>query len=675
MRHDIKSWVAKFGTRVARLQNRDKGTDTVFKAQNSSARGFGRLSHACKAAEGYLAPISELRIHRRAFLDACRTLAKPQKAIWLRFQSSEFVDAPFSTLVARLQSRRRLSGSDFRAQNPSTRLFGRLSHACKAAEGCLAPISKLKIRRRAFFDACRTLAKPQKAIWLRFQSSEFVDAPFSTLVARLQSRRRLSGSDFKAQNPSTRLFRRLSHACKAAEGYLAPISELRIHRRAFVDACRTLAKPQKAIWLQFQSSESIDAPLWTLVARLQSRRRLSGSDFRAQNSSTRLFRRLSHACKAAEGCLAPISKLKIRRRAFFDACRTLAKPQKAIWLRFQSSESIDAPLWTLVARLQSRRRLSGSDFRAQNPSTRLFGRLSHACKAAEGYLAPISELRIHRRAFVDACRTLAKPQKAIWLRFQSSESIDAPFWTLVARLQSRRRLSGSNFRAQNPSTRLFGRLSHACKAAEGCLAPISELRIRRRGFFDACRTLAKPQKAVWLRFQSSEFVDAPFSTLVARLQSRRRLSGSDFRAQNPSTRLFGRLSHACKAAEGCLAPISELRIRRRAFFDACRTLAKPQKAVWLRFQSSESIDAPFWTLVARLQSRRRLSGSDFRAQNPSTRLFGRLSHACKAAEGCLAPISELRIRRRAFLDACRTLAQTRHPARLTANTSQLSRKS
>ena len=128
---ELGGW--RFWTLVARLQIRGKRLGTVFRAQNSAAGVFGRLSHACKSAASGQAPFSGLRTRRLAFLDACRTLANPRQAARHRFQGSELGGWPFWTVVARLQIRGKRLGIVFRAQNSAAGVFGRLSHACKSA--------------------------------------------------------------------------------------------------------------------------------------------------------------------------------------------------------------------------------------------------------------------------------------------------------------------------------------------------------------------------------------------------------------------------------------------------------------------------------------------------------------------------------------------------------------
>ena len=713
---ELGGW--RFWTLVARLQIRGKRPGTVFRAQNSAAGVFGRLSHACKSAASGQAPFSGLRTRRLAFLDACRTLANPRQAARHRFQGSELGGWRFWTLVARLQIRGKRPGTVFRAQNSAAGVFGRLSHACKSAASGQAPFSGLRTRRLAFLDACRTLANPRQAAGHRFQGSELGGWRFWTLVARLQIRGKRPGTVFRAQNSAAGVFGRLSHACKSAASGRAPFSGLRTRRLAFLDACRTLANPRQAARHRFQGSELGGWRFWTLVARLQIRGKRPGTVFRAQNSAAGVFGRLSHACKSAASGRAPFSGLRTRRLAFLDACRTLANPRQAAGHRFQGSELGGWRFWTLVARLQIRGKRPGTVFRAQNSAAGVFGRLSHACKSAASGQAPFSGLRTRRLAFLDACRTLANPRQAAGHRFQGSELGGWRFWTLVARLQIRGKRPGTVFRAQNSAAGVFGRLSHACKSAASGRAPFSGLRTRRLAFLDACRTLANPRQAARHRFQGSELGGWRFWTLVARLQIRgkrpgtvfraqnsaagvfgrlshacksaasgrapfsglrtrrlafldacrtlanpRQAAGTVFRAQNSAAGVFGRLSHACKSAASGRAPFSGLRTRRLAFLDACRTLANPRQAARHRFQGSELGGWRFWTLVARLQIRGKRPGTVFRAQNSAAGVFGRLSHACKSAASGRAPFSGLRTRRLAFLDACRTLANPRQAAR------------
>ena len=653
----------RFWTLVARLQIRGKRTGTVFRAQNSAAGVFGRLSHACKSAASGQAPFSGLRTRLLAFLDACRTLANPRQADRHRFQGSELGCWRFWTLVARLQIRGKPPGTVFRAQNSAAGVFGRLSHACKSAASGQAPFSGLRTRLLAFLDACRTLANPRQAARHRFQGSELGCWRFWTLVARLQIRGKRPGTVFRAQNSAAGVFGRLSHACKSAASRQAPFSGLRTRLLAFLDACRTLANPRQAARHRFQGSELGCWRFWTLVARLQIRGKPPGTVFRAQNSAAGVFGRLSHACKSAASGQAPFSGLRTRLLAFLDACRTLANPRQAARHRFQGSELGCWRFWTLVARLRIRGKRTGTVFRAQNSAAGVFGRLPHACESAASRQAPFSGLRTRLLAFLDACRTLANPRQADRHRFQGSELGCWRFWTLVARLQIRGKRPGTVFRAQNSAAGVFGRLSHACKSAASRQAPFSGLRTRLLAFLDACRTLANPRQAARHRFQGSELGCWRFWTLVARLQIRGKRTGTVFRAQNSAAGVFGRLSHACKSAASGQAPFSGLRTRLLAFLDACRTLANPRQADRHRFQGSELGCWRFWTLVARLRIRGKPPGTVFRAQNSAAGVFGRLSHACESAASRQAPFSGLRTRLLAFLDACRTLANPRQADR------------
>ena len=435
-------------------------------------------------------------------------------------------------------------------------------------------------------DACRTLANPRQAARHRFQGSELGGGRFWTLAARLQIRDKRPGTVFRAQNSAAGVFGRLPHACKSATSGQAPFSGPRTRRRAFLDACRTLANPRQAARHRFQGLELVGARFWTLAARLQIRDKRPGTVFRAQNSAAGVFGRLPHACKSATSGQAPFSGLRTRRRAFLDACRTLANPRQAARHRFQGLELVGARFWTLAARLQTRDKRPGTVFRAQNSAAGVFGRLPHACKSATSGQAPFSGLRTRRRAF-------------------------------------------------------FGRLPHACKSATSGQAPFSGPRTRRRAFLDACRTLANPRQAARHRFQGSELgggrfwtlaarlqirdkrpgtvfraqnsAAGVFWTLAARLQIRDKRPGTVFRAQNSAAGVFGRLPHACKPATSGQAPVSGPRTRRRAFLDACRTLANPRQAARHRFQGSELGGGRFWTLAARLQIRDKRPGTVFRA--------------------------------------------------------------
>ena len=240
--------------------------------------------------------------------------------------------------------------------------------------------------------------------------------------------------------------------------------------------------------------------------------------------------------------------------------------------------------------------------------------------------------------------------------FQSFQITGARFWTLVAGLQMRRTWPRAVFRASKSLARVFGRLSQAFKCAEHGLALFSELPNQWRAFLDACRRLANAPNVASRCFQSFQITGARFWMLVAGLQMRRTWPLAVFRASKSLARVIGRLSQAFKCAEHGLALFSELPNHWRAFLDACRRLANAPNMASRCFQSFQITGARFWTLVAGLQMRRTWPRAVFRASKSLARVFGRLSQACKCAERGLALFSELPNHWRAFLDACRRLA-------------------
>ena len=157
-------------------------------------------------------------------------------------------------------------------------------------------------------------------------------------------------------------------------------------------------------------------------------------------------------------------------------------------------------------------------------------------------------------------------------------------------------------------------------------------------------------------FQSFQIPGARLRTLVASLQMRRTWPRAVFRASKSLARVFGRLSQACKCLERGLALFSELPNPWRAFLDACRKLANAPNVASRCFQSFQIPGARLRTLVASLQMRRTWPRAVFRASKSLARVSGRLSQACKCAERGLALFSELPNPWRAFLDACRKLA-------------------
>ena len=647
---------ARFWTLVAGLQMRRTWPRAVFRASKSLARVFGRLSQACKCAERGLALFSELPNHWRAFLDACRRLANAPNVASRCFQSFQITGARFWTLVAGFQMRRTWPRAVFRASKSLARVFGRLSQACKCAERGLALFSELPNHWRALLDACRRLSNAPNVASRCFQSFQITGARFWTLVAGLQMRRTWPRAVFRASKSLARVIGRLSQACKCAEHGLALFSELPNHWRALLDACRRLANAPNVASRCFQSFQITGARYWTLVAGLQMRRTWPRAVFRASKSLARVFGCLSQACKCAERGLSLFSELPNHWRAFLDACRRLSNAPNMASRCFQSFQITGARFWTLVAGLQMRRTWPRAVFRASKSLARVFGRLSQACKCAERGLALFSELPNHWRAFLDACRRLANAPNVASRCFQSFQITGARFWTLVAGLQMRRTWPRAVFRASKSLARVIGRLSQACKCAEHGLALFSELPNHWRALLDACRRLANAPNVASRCFQSFQITGARYWTLVAGLQMRRTWPRAVFRASKSLARVFGRLSQACKCAERGLALFSELPNHWRAFLDACRRLSNAPNMASRCFQSFQITGARFWTLVAGLQMRRTWPRAVFRASKSLARVFGRLSQACKCAERGLALFSELPNHWRAFLDACRRLA-------------------
>ena len=647
---------ARYWTLVAGLQMRRTWPRAVFRASKSLARVSGRLSQACKCAERGLALFSELPNHWRAFLDACRRLANAPNVASRCFQSFQITGARFWTLVAGLQMRRTWPRAVFRASKSLARVFGRLSQACKCAERGLALFSELPNHWRALLDACRRLANAPNVASRCFQSFQITGARFWTLVAGLQMRRTWPRAVFRASKSLARVIGRLSQACKCAERGLALFSELPNHWRAFLDACRRLANAPNVASRCFQSFQITGARFWTLVAGFQMRRTWPRAVFRASKSLARVFGRLSQACKCAERGLALFSELPNHWRAFLDACRRLANAPNVASRCFQSFQITGARFWTLVAGLQMRRTWPRAVFRASKSLARVFGRLSQACKCAERGLALFSELPNHWRALLDACRRLANAPNVASRCFQSFQITGTRFWTLVAGLQMRRTWPRAVFRASKSLARVFGRLSQACKCAEHGLALFSELPNHWRALLDACRRLSNAPNMASRCFQSFQITGTRFWTLVAGLQMRRTWPRAVFRASKSLARVIGRLSQAFKCAEHGLALFSEPPNHWRAFLDACRRLANAPNMASRCFQSFQITGTRFWTLVAGLQMRRTWPRAVFRASKSLARVSGRLSQAFKCAERGLALFSELPNHWRAFLDACRRLA-------------------
>ena len=652
----------RFWPLAAGFKSRQTRPCTVFGAQNTSAGVFGRLPQASKVAKRGPAPFSGLRIRRRAFLAACRRLQKSPNAALHRFRGSEYVGGRFWPLAAGFKSRQTRPCTVFGAQNTSAGVFGRLPQASKVAKRGPAPFSGLRIRRRAFLAACRRLQKSPNAALHRFRGSEYVGGRFWPLAAGFKSRQTRPCTVFGAQNTSAGVFGRLPQASKVAKRGPAPFSGLRIRRRAFLAACRRLQKSPNAALHRFRGSEYVGGRFWPLAAGFKSRQTRPCTVFGAQNTSAGVFGRLPQASKVAKRGPAPFSGLRIRRRAFLAACRRLQKSPNAALHRFRGSEYVGGRFWPLAAGFKSRQTRPCTVFGAQNTSAGVFGRLPQASKVAKRGPAPFSGLRIRRRAFLAACRRLQKSPNAALHRFRGSEYVGGRFWPLAAGFKSRQTRPCTVFGAQNTSAGVFGRLPQASKVAKRGPAPFSGLRIRRRAFLAACRRLQKSPNAALHRFRGSEYVGGRFWPLAAGFKSRQTRPCTVFGAQNTSAGVFGRLPQASKVAKRGPAPFSGLRIRRRAFLAACRRLQKSPNAALHRFRGSEYVGGRFWPLAAGFKSRQTRPCTVFGAQNTSAGVFGRLPQASKVAKRGPAPFSGLRIRRRAFLAACRRLQKSPNAA-------------
>ena len=544
----------------------------------------------------------------------------------------------------------------FRASKSLACVFGRLSQACKCAKPGRELFSELPSHWRAFLDACRRLANAPNLASRCFQSFQVTGVRFRTLVAGLQMRQTWPRAVFRASKSLACVFGRLSQACKCAKPGRELFSELPSHWRAFLDACRRLANAPNLASRCFQSFQVTGVRFRTLVAGLQMRQTWPRAVFRASKSLARVFGRLSQACKCAKPGRELFSELPSHWRAFSDACRRLANAPNLAASCFQSFQVTGARFWTLVAGLQMRQTWPRAVFRASKSLACVFGRLSQACKCAKPGLALFSELPSHWRAFSDACRRLANAPNLASRCFQSFQVTGARFRTLVAGLQMRQTWPRAVFRASKSLACVFGRLSQACKCAKPGLALFSELPSHWRAFSDACRRLANAPNLAASCFQSFQVTGARFWTLVAGLQMRQTWPRAVFRASKSLACVFGRLSQACKCAKPGRELFSELPSHWRAFLDACRRLANAPNLAASCFQSFQVTGVRFRTLVAGLQMRQTWPRAVFRASKSLACVFGRLSQACKCAKPGLALFSELPSHWRAFLDACRRLA-------------------
>ena len=464
---------------AAGLDIRERWPCTVFRAQNTSARVFGRLAQASKSAKRGPAPFSGLRTQRRTFSDACRMCRKPQKAATDRLRGPEPSGARLRPLAAGLESRQTRPCSDFGAQNPTAHVFDRLPRAWTSAKGGPAPFSGLRIRRRASLAAWRRLRNPPNAALHRFRGSEPNGARFQTPAACAASRKRRQRTVCEAQNPVAHVFARLPRAWKVAKRGPAAISGPRIQRRTSSTACRGLGHPRKVALHRFQGSEYVGARLWPLGAGFEIRQTRPCTVFGAQNPTAHVFRRLPHVPQAAKGGNGPFARPRTQWRTSSPACRGLGKSPNAALQRFRGPESNGARLRPLAAGLDIRERWPCTVFRAQNTSARVFGRLAQASKSAKRGPAPFSGLRTQRRTFSDACRMCRKPQKAATDRLRGPEPSGARLRPLAAGLESRQTRPCSDFGAQNPTAHVFDRLPRAWTSAKGGPAPFSGLRILR----------------------------------------------------------------------------------------------------------------------------------------------------------------------------------------------------
>ena len=640
---------------AAGFETRKRRPCTVFRAQNTSARGFGRLAQASKSGKRGPAPFSGLRTQRRVLLAIWRRLRKSTNAALHRFRGPEPNGPRFRPLAAGLEIRQTRPCTVFGAQKPTAHVFGRLPQASKPAKGGPAPFSGLRIRRRAALAAWRRLRNPANAALHRFRGSEPNDACFWPFGAGFESRQTRPCTVSAAQNPTAHVFDRLPRAWKSAKRGPALFSGPRSQRRTSSAACRRLRNPQKAALHRFQGSEYVGARLWPLGAGFEIRQTRPCTVFGAQNPTTRAFGHLAQASKVDKRGPAPFPRPRTQRPTFSTACRGLGNPPNAALHCFRGPEANGARLRPLAAGFETRKRRPCTVFRAQNTSARGFGRLAQASKSGKRGPAPFSGLRTQRRVLLAIWRRLRKSTNAALHRFRGPEPNGPRFRPLAAGLEIRQTRPCTVFGAQKPTAHVFGRLPQASKPAKGGPAPFSGLRIRRRAALAAWRRLRNPANAALHRFRGSEPNDACFWPFGAGFESRQTRPCTVSAAQNPTAHVFDRLPRAWKSAKRGPALFSGPRSQRRTSSAACRRLRNPQKAALHRFQGSEYVGARLWPLGAGFEIRQTRPCTVFGAQNPTTRAFGHLAQASKVDKRGPAPFPRPRTQRPTFSTACRGL--------------------
>ena len=233
---------------AAGFETRKRWPCTVFRAQNTSARGFGRLAQASNSGKRGPAPFSGLRTQRRVLLAIWRRLRKSTNAVLHRFRGPESNGPRFRPLAAGLETRQTRPCTVFGAQNPTAHVFGRLPQASKPAKGGPAPFSGLRIRRRAALAAWRRLRTPANAALRRFRGSEPNDACCWPFGAGFESRQTRFCTVSEAQNPTAHVSDRLPRASKPAPNGQSPrtFSEPRKRRRAAFCRLRSLRQAARA---------------------------------------------------------------------------------------------------------------------------------------------------------------------------------------------------------------------------------------------------------------------------------------------------------------------------------------------------------------------------------------------------------------------------------------------
>ena len=132
----------------AGFESRKRWPCAGFRAQNTSARVFGRLAQASKSGKRGPAPFSGPRTQRRVLLAIWRRLRKSANAALHRFRSSEPNDPRFRTPAACVASRERRQRTAFEARNPTAHVFDRLPRAWKSGKRGPALFSGPRTQRR-----------------------------------------------------------------------------------------------------------------------------------------------------------------------------------------------------------------------------------------------------------------------------------------------------------------------------------------------------------------------------------------------------------------------------------------------------------------------------------------------------------------------------------------------